>query len=118
MQELFKTIGGVEGISKFLDEFYPIMLNDDRVNEYFKDIDLKTLKSHQTFFLSYVFGGVPEYSRDSLNEPHKRLKITDEVFDITLNNMLKAFKAIEVDKRSIIAAMSILESTRSDIVSN
>ena len=117
MQSLFHKIGGVPGIEKFLDEFYPIMLNDDRVKDYFKDIDLEALKSHQTFFLSYIFGGIPEYTRQSLKDSHSHLKITNEVFDITLDNMLKALQKVNLNTASTVAAMSILETVRDDLVS-
>lgn len=116
MQELFQKIGGVKGIEKFLDEFYPLILEDTRVKHFFNGIKLKDLKSHQSFFLSYVFGGIPEYTRKSLRESHKHLNINDDAFDIILNHMLTAFKIINLDAQTIIAAMSILETTRGDIV--
>ncbi|MDD7984846.1 group 1 truncated hemoglobin [Lentisphaera marina] len=117
MQELFQKIGGVKGIENFLDQFYPLILNDKRVKHFFDGINIKDLKSHQSFFLSYVFGGVPEYTRKSLRESHEHIKITDEAFDIVLNHMLEALKTIGLDTQTIIAVMSILETTRGDLVS-
>ncbi|WDE97025.1 group 1 truncated hemoglobin [Lentisphaera profundi] len=116
MQKLFDKIGGLEGIEKFLDSFYQIVLSDERVKDYFKNIDLVTLKSHQSFFLSYVFGGVPEYTRLSLRESHLNLKITHEGFDATVEDMITALEIQKVDSETINEVATILESTRQDIV--
>ena len=98
MNTLFERIGGADAVDTAVDKFYKKVLSDDRIKHFFEGVDMKKQSDHQKRFLTYAFGGTPNYSGKSMRAAHKHLVedmgLNDEHFDAVIENL-------EVGKRTV-----------------
>ena len=105
---LFDRYGGFGSVHKVVLSFYDKMLDSDVVGPYFDDVDMAALVDHQTKFISQVMGGPASYSNEILEQVHRRLNITQEVFDEMtgfLEETLVEFDFKPEDVRSIMTTI-------------
>ena len=93
---------------------------DDRIKHFFEGVDMKRQAVHQKRFLTYAFGGSPDYSGKSMNIAHKRLveeeNLIDSHFDAVLENFGETLQELGVPAELIAEAAAIAESTRDDVL--
>ncbi len=81
---------------------------------------MERVVKHQKRFMTYAFGGAPDYPGKTLQSVHKRLVedmgLSDEHFDAVLGNFGATLKELGVPDDLISEAASIVESTRSDVL--
>jgi len=120
MSTLFEKIGGTDAVSAAVDKFYEKVLADDRIKHFFEGVDMKRQSRHQKLFLTYAFGGVPNYPGKAMRAAHKRLVedrgLNDGHFDAVLENLGASLKELGVPDDLIGEAAAIAESTRNDVL--
>ncbi len=120
MSTLFEKIGGADAVNAAVDKFYGKVLSDDRIKHFFDGLDMKRQSDHQKAFLTFAFGGAPEYSGRSMRVAHKDLVenkgLNDEHFDAVMENLGETLKELGVADDLIAEAASIAESTRNDVL--
>lgn len=120
MSTLFDKIGGEDAINAAVDKFYEKVLADDRIKHFFTSVDIKRLSKHQKRFLTYAFGGIPNYPGKTMRAAHKRLVeemgLSDEHFDAVLENIGATLKELGIPDELIFEASGIAESTRNDVL--
>jgi hemoglobin len=120
MSTLFEKIGGADAVNAAVDKFYEKVLSDDRIKHFFDGLDMKKQSNHQKAFLTYAFGGAPEYAGRSMRVAHKDLVenkgLNDEHFDAVMENLGETLKELGVADDLIAEAASIAESTRNDVL--
>jgi hemoglobin len=67
---LYGRLGGKEGISAVVDDFYDRLVADDLLGPFFEDADLDSLRRTQTLFLCEAAGGPQEYDATPVKEAH------------------------------------------------
>lgn len=120
MTTLFEKLGGKESVNVAVDKFYKKVLGDDRVNYFFAQTDMKKQAQHQKLFLTYAFGGAPNYSGKSMGAAHKHLVkemgLNDRHFDAIAENLNATLKEMNVPESLIAEVASIVESTRDSVL--
>lgn len=120
MSSLFERIGGKPAVEAAVDLFYEKVLADDRIKHFFEGVDMKRQANHQKMFLTYAFGGAPNYPGKSMRQAHQRLVddlgLTDEHFDAVIENLGATLKELGVADDLIGEAAAIAESTRKDVL--
>ena len=98
MTTLFEKLGGEEAVELAVDKFYDRVLNDEWIKHFFENIDMNRQREHQKAFLTYAFGGAPQYDGRTMRETHKRLVeemgLKSEHFDAVAEDLVEALKEI------------------------
>lgn len=79
-QTIFERNGGFAKIRKVVSAFYEKVLDSDKLQRYFTDIDMRVLIDHQTKFVASVMGGPAAFSDDVLRRVHEPLGISHDDF--------------------------------------
>lgn len=120
MSDLFEKIGGAPAVDAAVDLFYQKVLADERIKHFFDGVDMERQAGHQKMFLTYAFGGAPNYSGQGMRAAHKTLVeeqgLNDSHFDAVLENLGAAMAELGVPDELITEAAGIAESTRGDIL--
>ncbi len=70
---LFERLGGQGAIDAFVPLFYERVLADDRINQFFRGIDIDGQGAKLNAFLTMGFGGPDNYTGKDLREGHRHL---------------------------------------------
>lgn len=118
-QSLFERLGGRDAVGAAVDIFYQKVLDDDRVNHFFNDIDMDKQKMKQRAFLTVAFGGPNHYTGKDLRKGHAHLLekgLNDSHVDIIIEHLGATLKALGVNDNDIAEVASIANSVRADIL--
>jgi len=118
-QSLFDRLGGKDAVNAAVDIFYEKVLADGRISHFFEGIDMLRQRNKQKAFLTFAFGGAPNYSGKSLREGHKKLVeqgLSDEHFDAVIENLGATLQELNVPEELIQEAAAIALSTRNDVL--
>ena len=120
MSTLFEKIGGAPAVDAAVDVFYGKVLTDDRIKHFFDGVDMTKQAGHQKMFLTYAFGGAPNYSGKSMRESHKHLVekmgLNDSHFDAVIEHLGTTLQELGVADDLIAEAAAVAETTRTDIL--
>ena len=120
MSSLYERLGGAAAVDAAVDLFYTKVLADDRIKHFFERVDMKRQAGHQKAFLTYAFGGSPNYSGKSMREGHKHLVekmgLNDSHFDAVMENLGATLTELGVAPELIQEAAAIAASTRNDVL--
>lgn len=120
MVTLFDKLGGPEAVSFAVDSFYKNVMNDERINHFFADVDLDVQSRHLKMYLIHVFGGLSKYNGKSVKAAHKHLVdkmgLNDNHFDALLENLQKSLDELGLSGQVISEVRSVFESTRNEVL--
>lgn len=120
MGSLFERLGGAPAVEAAVDLFYDRLLADPRVNRFFAGIDMEKQRRHQVRFLTYAFGGLPNYPGRSMESAHRRLVdehgLDDGHFDAILENLAATLRQLGVPEPMVLEAAAIAESVRGPVL--
>lgn len=120
MSDLFEKIGGAPAVEAAVDLFYKKVLADKRIKHFFDGVNMERQAGHQKMFLTYAFGGAPNYSGKGMRQTHKKLVeeqgLNDSHFDAVIQNLGAAMAELGVPDALIVEAAGIAETTRGDIL--
>lgn len=98
---LFERYGGFAKISRVVSEFYDRMLESPNLAGYFANTDMRRLVDHQTKFIASIMGGPADYSNESLERAHARLKIDQASFDEMVSLLAETLEDFDFDDTDI-----------------
>ena len=116
---LYKRLGGREGIAIVVDDFTATMAADSRVNARFKDMkpaDVQTFKSNLSDQICDATGGPCSYLGKGMKAAHAGMKITEEEWTATVENLVKALDKNNVAAGSKQELLGRLGPMKKDIV--
>lgn len=96
----YQGLGGQSGIKKIVATFVPIVLADPRINESFKDTDLKNLSMRLEEQFCELSGGPCKYKGKDMKEIHDGLNITNAQFNALAEDLQAA-----MDKHGVAPAV-------------
>ncbi len=79
--ELWASIGGGDGLTSILTDFYTRVYADDRLNHFFEGVTIQRAIEKQYNFLYQVFTGERVYFGERPRNAHHWMVISDELFD-------------------------------------
>jgi hemoglobin len=118
-QSLYDQIGGEAAVNAAVDIFYRKVLADDRISEFFEDVDMERQAAKQKAFLTVAFGGPNNYTHKAMREGHAHLVkrgLNDSHFDAVMENLGATLQELNVPAELIAEAAAIAESTRNDVL--
>jgi len=116
---LYDQLGGEEAIDAAVDKFYEKVLADDRVNGFFKGVDMDRQRAMQKAFLTFAFGGPNAYEGRDLRAAHAHLVargLNDTHFDVILEHLGGTLKELGVKEDLIKHAADVANSVRDDVL--
>uniref|UniRef100_B8HSM2 Group 1 truncated hemoglobin n=1 Tax=Cyanothece sp. (strain PCC 7425 / ATCC 29141) TaxID=395961 RepID=B8HSM2_CYAP4 len=122
MSTLFEKLGGSAAIQLAVDKFYERVLQDDRVKHFFADVDMDKQKDHQRAFLTYAFGGAPQYDGRTMRKAHQKLVaeqgLNGNHFDAIAEDLVLTLQELGISQDLIdqVVAIAGAPEHRSDVL--
>jgi hemoglobin len=133
---LFDRLGGEPGISNIVADFMPRALQDPRVNWQRKGVkgggffrkgnesgvwqatplNVANLHKHLVEFLALATGGPAQYSGKGMKSAHDGLRISNPEFDAAIGDLKASLDKLQIPNKEQKELLAIIESTRSQIV--
>lgn len=117
---LFEKLGGRPAVEAAVDLFYEKILADPRVNFFFEGIDMNRQRSKQKIFMTYAFGGAPNYSGQSMRKAHEKLVtekgLNEGHFNAVAENLVETLNDLGVPPHLIDEVIAIVGSTKDDVL--
>ena len=114
---LYQALGAEDGIRGAVDAFYERVVADPELAPYFADVDMISLRRHQTDMLVTATGGPRTYTGQDMAEAHSGLDITDGAFNKVVGHLGATLQAAGADEQTIGSVVEALSPLRSAIVS-
>lgn len=116
MATLFERLGGKAAVNAAVDIFYQKVMADPRINHFFTTVDMPRQIAKQKVFLTYAFGGAPNYSGKSMREAHKHLPLKEEHFNAVAGHLQATLQELNVPQDLQKEVMAIAASTHDDVL--
>lgn len=133
---LFDRLGGEPGISNIVADVMPRALQDPRVNWQRKGVkqgglsfhsgkpvtwqdtpeNVALMQSHMVQFLSLATGGPAHYEGKEMKSAHADMHISNPEFDAAVGDLKASLDKLKVPNKEQKELLSIIESTRPQIV--
>lgn len=116
---LFEQLGGKDAVNAAVDIFYKKVLADDLLKPFFSETDMPRQIAKQKAFLTYAFGGAPNYSGKSMREAHKKSVengLSDVHFNAVAGHLQNTLKELGVAENLIAQVMAIAGSVKDDVL--
>lgn len=119
-KSLFERIGGKDAVNAAVELFYDKILNDTRISHFFENIDMKRQRAKQKVFMTYAFGGTPNYSGLSMRKAHEHLVkekgLNESHFNAVAENLIATLKELGVPQNLIDEVIAIVLTTKNDVL--
>lgn len=119
MGSLYEKLGGQEAVDTVVETFYRKVLVDDRISEFFDDVDMDQQIVKQKAFLTMVFGGPANYSGKDMRDGHKHLVtrgLNDSHVDAVIELLGASLREHGVNDADISEIAGIANSVRDDVL--
>ncbi|MCP5477399.1 MAG: group 1 truncated hemoglobin [Rhodanobacteraceae bacterium] len=113
---IYQKLGGAAAIDAAVDIFYRRVLSDERVSNFFDDVDMERQHAKQRAFLTMVLGGPHEYSGRDLRSAHQRMALNDGHFDAVAEHLEATLQELQVGSDDISAVLAVVEGARPDVL--
>jgi len=115
-QPLFDRIGGMNAVNAAVDIFYGKVMKDDRVNNFFRYIDMEKQAGKLKAFMAYAFGAPLPYSGKALREAHRHMQLTEIHFNAVAGHLVATLEELNVPKPLIDEVVTVVLTTRDDVL--
>ena len=118
-ESLYERIGGDIAVKATVAKLYEKILDDELLADFFDGIDIDRLRRSQSAFVTMAFGGPNQYNGQGLRNAHKGLVargLSDKHFDAPAGHLKTAMQELNVSNELIEEALSIVETTRKDVL--
>lgn len=116
MTSVYEKYGGFKSVSRVVMTFYDLVLDSDKIGDFFGDVDMTRLIDHQTKFVSSLMGGPASFSDDRLKHVHAGLGISHADFDEAGKLLSEAMAEHGIDEEDIQTVIREVEARRQVIV--
>jgi len=90
---VFADLGGEQTVAAIVNEFYHLLVTDEKLSHYFKDADLNHIKLSQiTMLVGFLLGGPNRYQGRNMRKIHKGLNISSEEFELAVRHFKNAMR--------------------------
>ena len=113
---LYERLGRRPGIDAVMHTFVGNIGRDKRVNVRFMFVDLDLLQAHLTDQICAASGGPCTYTGRAMKPLHAPMRVRGAEFDALAEDLIAALKIHAVPERETKELLTIVGSTRDDIV--
>jgi hemoglobin len=89
---LYLQLGERTGIADVVEDLLYLIVDDERINQQFKGMDVAQFHRNLTDQLCELSGGPCEYSGREMRELHAAMRITDTQFNALAENLILAME--------------------------
>lgn len=118
-KSLYERVGGEAAVKATVIKMYDKILSDDELAPFFDDVDVERLRLSQSAFVTYAFGGPNNYTGKSMRIAHAGAVargLNDHHFDLVAGHLKSAMQELKVPSELIDEALTIVASTRNDVL--
>ena len=113
---LYTRLGGVDAIRAVVDDFVGRVAADDRINGFFRGVDITNLKRLLTEQICQATGGPCTYTGRSMRETHTGMNLTDAHFTALVEDLTAALDRFNVPAAEKNELLTALAGMKGDIV--
>lgn len=113
---LYQRIGGQAALTAAVDLFYVKVLADERVSHFFEDINMKAQVRKQKEFLAHVLGAPTAWTGKDMRKAHENLDLREADFQAIAENLQATLSELKLDEKLIGEIMTIVASTKKDVL--
>lgn len=114
---LFKELGGMPGLTRIVDDFSDLYLNDDRIKSDFDGINIPHLKKQLVMQFCMLAGGPCTYKGADMKAVHRGMKINVSQFNALAEDLQIAFDKQNIPYWAQNRFIALLAPMERDIVS-
>ena len=119
MTSLYERLGGASALDAAVDIFYRKVLSDDRISDYFDDVDMDRQAAKQKSFLTMVTGGPAHYTGQDMRTGHAHLVtkgLNDSHVDAVIEHLAATLKELGATDGDIAEVGAVANSVRDDVL--
>jgi hemoglobin len=116
---LYEQLGGDAAVNAAVDVFYRKVLVDDRVSQFFDDVDMDQQIAKQKAFLTMVFGGPVAYTGKDMRGGHAHLVargLDDSHVNAVIELLGESLREVGAPEDLIAKVAAVAESARADVL--
>lgn len=91
-ESLYQQLGERSGIASIVEDLLYLIVEDDRINEQFRGVDVRQFHTNLTDQLCELSGGPCTYSGREMRESHADMNVTDTQFNALAENLILAME--------------------------
>jgi len=114
---LYRDLGGLEVLTKVVDDTLALALADVRIKDTFKDTDMKRLAKLITEQFCELSGGPCKYSGDPMKEVHQGLALNNMQFNALVEDLQAAMDKANIPSRTQNKLLALLAPMQRTVVS-
>lgn len=93
---LYQQLGERSGIADIVEDLLYLIVEDNRINERFRGVDIRQFHSHLTDQLCELSGGPCSYTGRGMRESHADMNVTDTQFNALAENLILAMEKNDI----------------------
>jgi hemoglobin len=114
---LFQRVGGGPAVKAVVEDFYVRIRDDERLDPFFKGVDMAILKKHQYMFMEIAFTHIPDDLdvAEMMKTKHQRLfamGLNETHFDMVTGHLVGSMNALSVSRNLIDEAAGVVAPLR------
>lgn len=113
---LYRDLGGLEVLTKVVDDTLALALADVRIKDTFKDTDMKRLAKLITEQFCELSGGPCKYSGDPMKEVHQGLALNNMQFNALVEDLQAAMDKSNIPSRTQNKLLALLAPMQRTVV--
>lgn len=115
-ETLFQRMGGINAVNAAVDTFYEKVMQDERINHFFRHIDMNRQSGKFKVFLACAFGAPIQYGGRSMREAHAHMHLTAEHFDAVSGHLIDTLRGLQVDQALINEIITVTTRTKNEVL--
>ena len=119
MTSLYDRLGGEGAIDAAVDLLYQNILKDERINDFFRGVNMETQRAMQKSFLTMAFGGPDTFGGKELRDAHAHLVargMNDNHFAAVAENIRATLKELGLPDDIISEVIDAAEGVRNEVL--
>jgi len=115
-QTLYEKIGGINAVNAAVDIFYKKVLEDQTINHFFTNVNMKSQIGKQKAFLAYAFGAPLNYTGKSMREAHAHMNLNEDHFNAVAGHLIETLHELNVPQNLIQEVVEVALKTKKDVL--
>ena len=114
---VYDSFGGEQTIAAIVNEFYHLLVTDERLQHYFQEVNMHHLRLSQiTLLVSFLFGGPNKYHGKNMRNIHKGLNITSKEYELAVEHFKSAMKKYNTPIPQMAKVEALLRGVKPHII--
>jgi hemoglobin len=118
-QTLYEALGGRETVDKAAAILYVNILRDDRINDFFSNIDIEKQKRKMSTFLTTICGGPSLYTGKTMRKAHENVVkkgLNDGHVDAMMECVSATLHELNIGNELVTKVIAVIEEHRDDVL--